>query len=255
MIVLQPPLRSAPDVVVAPALAEAAGDAILRAILRCVRETGRCRLGLSGGTAPVGAFQWLRTHVPHELYGQLRVTWVDERHLPVPNDLQPGEWQRLHADSNARLAYEHWLGHVPLPHMQVLPMSVGADLRAEVVRFGRAFAHTFDGGLDVAVLGVGPDGHIASLFPGHPGLEVDDLCFAVHDSPKPPAERISLALPVLDRARFKLVIAAGEAKSGVVARGWRGDRSLPLGRLDPRGCEFLVDPAAATDLLATWSSP
>lgn len=250
MIALHPPgSETRPHLHVAPHLAEVAGPLIAEAIGSCIQRTGRCRLALSGGTAPGSTYAWLAQHLPRHLYGQLRVTWADERHLPVASD-KPGDWQGFHPDSNLRLAYETWLAHVPLPAGQVLPMSLGGDLKGEVVRFGRAFLQAFDGAMDVAVLGVGPDGHIASLFPDHPALEVDDVCLALHDSPKPPAERISLTLPVLSRTPVIILLASGDRKGEVLRRAWSGDSSLPLGRLrQGQGVHWVVDAAAGRELV------
>jgi 6-phosphogluconolactonase len=75
------------------------------------------------------------------------------------------------------------------------------------------------GEFDVVMLGVGPDGHVASLFPGHPALDVDDrIAMAVTDSPKPPPERITLTFGALNRTRAVWFVVAGEAKAGAVAR-------------------------------------
>lgn len=251
MIVLYPPPGDAPrpTVHVAPQIADVAGPLIAEAIGRCVRSQGRCRLGLSGGGTPRSTYAWLRRHLPREAYGHLQVTWVDERHLPVQSET-PGDWQAFDADSNLRLAYDEWLGHVPLPVDRVLPMSLGGDLKAQVVRFGRSFLDQFGGALDVTVLGVGPDGHIASLFPGHPALDVDDVCLAVHDSPKAPAERVSLTLPVLRRARYTFLLAEGAKKAEVLLRAYQGDADLPLGRLQPQGdAQWVLDADAAAEIV------
>ncbi len=238
-----------PDVHVADALAPAYGPLIADAIERSVHATGRCRLGLSGGSTPWPVYAWLRQHLSARCYGQLLVTWVDERHLPV-GDATPGAWQAFDADSNLRGAYEAWLSHVALPPERVLPMSLGGALEAELLRFGRAFQAQFDGGLDVAILGAGPDGHIASLFPGHPSLDVDDLCLAVHDSPKPPRQRISLALPVLQRAGVAFVLATGAAKQDMLGSAYAGDLSLPVARLrTPGRHRWLLDRQAARAII------
>ncbi len=258
MIVLHPTVSpnsaARPIVHVTESLPEVAGPLIAEAIARSVRDRGRCRLGLSGGGAPGSTYAWLRDHLPKHLYGRLWVTWVDERHLPIVSGKgaseTPGDWQAFDADSNLRLAYETWLAHVPLSHEQVLPMSLGGDLRAQVVRFGRGFLDVFAGGLDVTVLGVGADGHIASLFPGHPALAIDDVCLAVHDSPKAPVERISLTLPVLRSVRWTFLLATGKAKSEVLQSAWAGDSTLPIGLLQPAGdVNWILDPAAARGIL------
>jgi 6-phosphogluconolactonase len=77
------------------------------------------------------------------------------------------------------------------------------------------------------MLGVGPDGHVASLFPGHPQLDVhDQLAVAVTDSPKPPSERITLTYPALNRSRSVWLLVSGEAKAEAVAAALAGDGDL-----------------------------
>jgi len=231
-------------------VAAAAGELIAAAITRTVRSRGRCRLALSGGSTPAPIFAWLADHLPRALYAQLSVTWCDERVLPCA-PAQPGDWQAFGADSNLRLAFETWLSKVPFDPRRALPLALSGDAGAELVRFGRAFLADFGGAVDVVLLGVGADGHVASLFPGHPALDVEDLCLAVHDSPKPPAERISLALPVIDRARVVIVSATGAAKADVLARTWSGEADdLPIARVRGGGdLHWVLDRGAASGIL------
>ena len=244
-----------PAVHVCDDLAETAGPMVRAAMADRIRQTGRCRLALSGGSTPAPLYAWLRDHVPRAWYDQLFVTWVDERHLAEPTPHEPCDWRAFHADSNLRLAYEHWLGAVPLAPSHVLPMSFGGAIGPQVVRFGRAFLSQFNGEVDVALLGAGPDGHVASLFPGHPGLAVHDVCFAVHDSPKPPPERISLALPVLNRSAYTFVLARGADKAAMLTAAYHGDSALPLTRLTPAGAlHWVLERSAALGIVAAWSA-
>ncbi len=226
-----------------------AAQMIADAILTTIAETGRCRLGLAGGRTPAPVYGQLRALLPASAYRQLRVTWTDERVLEKVGHA-PGDWQPFDPESNLRMAYAEWLSKVPIPHENVLPMSLSGDARVELLRFGKAFRAQFDGGLDIALLGLGSDGHVASLFPGHPALDVDDLALAVHDSPKPPAARISLTLPVLKRARTVIILARGKAKSDVIVRAMAGDAALPVTRfLEHPRAFFLLDSAAARGIV------
>lgn len=227
-----------------------AGELVAAAIHRLSRHQGRCRLGLAGGTTPAPVYAYLRAHLPQEAYNQLVVTWTDERMLPASPD-KSGDWQAFSADHNLRGAYEHWLGQVPLRVQQVYPMTLGGDARTEAVRFGREFAREFQGGLDIAMLGVGSDGHIASLFPQHPALELDDLCLLVHDSPKAPAERLTLSLPTLNRARLAVVVATGKDKGRLLAEVLQGKREdLPIARLVGGEVHWVVDAEAGREIAA-----
>jgi 6-phosphogluconolactonase len=99
---------------------------------------------------------------------------------------------------------------------------------------------------DLVLLGMGPDGHTASLFPGHVEAHAKAApVIGVRDSPKPPPERITLTLPVLHRARFTLLLVTGAEKADALARVRAGDEELPPGRLGDGLDEIVCDPAAA----------
>ncbi|TME87832.1 MAG: 6-phosphogluconolactonase, partial [Chloroflexi bacterium] len=101
---------------------------------------------------------------------------------------------------------------------------------------------------DLIHLGMGEDGHTASLFPGHPALQEEHaLIAAIHDAPKPPPERLTLTLPVLNAARAVLFMVQGASKREALARVLRRDRALPASHVQPLDGElaFIVDRAAA----------
>jgi 6-phosphogluconolactonase len=106
-----------------------------------------------------------------------------------------------------------------------------------------------DAVFDIVLLGMGPDGHTCSLFPGHPVLAVAHALVApVRESPKPPPERVTLTLPVVRNARFTLLLATGEEKRASLARALAGDRSIPLALLgdglDEVACDLAASPTA-----------
>lgn len=159
-------------------------------------------------------------------WSRVHVWWVDERKVP-PN----------HPDSNYKAAQELWLTKVPaIAH----PLHSPSEYEAKLPR-----------PLDVALLGVGPDGHVASLFPGHPGLEVTNKrVFAVDDSPKPPPKRLTLSLPEICSAREVWVVVTGAAKAQMIAEAVKPDSTLPVARV-LRGASDVrlwLDPAAAAFL-------
>jgi 6-phosphogluconolactonase len=236
-------------------IAATAGPMILAAIDDRILKTGVCRLALSGGSTPAPTYAWLREHIPHAWYSQLLITWVDERHLQLDAPTGPGNWASFHGDSNLRLAYQHWLKDVPIAPQNVLPLSLGGQIGPQVVRFGRAFLAQFAGRVDVAIIGAGPDGHIASIFPDHPSMAVQDVCFAVHDSPKPPLQRVSLALSVLNRSGATFVLARGEAKAAMLQLAYDGAPELPLSHLRPEGeLHWVLDRGAAHKIVSEWAA-
>ena len=149
--------------------------------------------------------------------------WGDERFLPA------GDPERN--DTQAR---EALLDALPLEPARVHAMPAsdgpdGDDAEAAAARYARELA---SGGaelpaFDVLMLGVGEDGHVASLFPGHPGLSAPGTAAAVHDSPKPPPTRITLTLPAIRSAAEVWLIASGAGKAEAVGKALHGDPALP----------------------------
>lgn len=210
-----------------------AGKLLLDAIRACVADTGRCRLAVPGGSSPAPVLRWLADHLdPTDVV----LTWVDERHLPLVGD----DWRAWPADSNRRLAWEHWLSRVDR-HPWEIPLDAPGTLEQARATVAARYAAEL-GGIDVVLLGAGPDGHVASLFPGHRALDERGPVVAVPDSPKPPPERLTLSLPVLEDVRAAVLVSGGADKAPMLARALAGDRSLPLGRYSPRGAwHWVVD--------------
>jgi 6-phosphogluconolactonase len=207
-------------------LAETAARAALADLEAAIDAHETCTWVLTGGGTPQGAYRRLARHDLRDAveWGRLRVAMGDERCVP-PRD----------PESNWGQAAEALLDHVPLADPQRLRIrgELGAEAAAKeyeaaLERLPRA------GGvprLDLVWLGVGPDGHCLSLFPGRPEVEVGDrLVVPVHDAPKPPPERVSLTLAALAGAERLLVLASGPSKADAVARARAGDQDLPITR-------------------------
>jgi 6-phosphogluconolactonase len=160
----------------------------------------------------------------------------------------PGDPERNDAPTLAA-----WRAGGELPaHVHPMPAEQ-ADLDAAASAYARTLRDATDGGpLDACLIGMGEDGHCASLFPNHPGLrELADV-FAVSDSPKPPPRRLTLSLPVLHRARLRLVLVLGAAKGAIAARAQRGpDPMIPVSLLPRESTIWAVDDAALTTWRAT----
>ncbi len=211
-------------------LEQAAHDIILASAARAILERGQFHLVLAGGNTPRETYHGLRS---------ARVDWPgwhiyfgDERCLP------PADSAR-----NSRMAREAWLDHVPIPASQLhaIPGELGAS------RAARIYAGMLRpvGDFDLVLLGLGADGHTASLFPGHewgraPGSP-DTL--AVFNAPTPPSERVSLSAARLSRARQVLFLVSGKSKHNAVA-DWRSGDHVPARAIMPAaGVDVLVDAA------------
>jgi 6-phosphogluconolactonase len=144
-------------------------------------------------------------------WARVVVWWGDERFVAADSD-----------DRNARSARASFLDLLPVDPAKVHEMPSTGDA-GSVDEAAAAYAAELRehgaGSFEVLMLGLGPDGHVASLFPGYPQLDVDDrVAVGVTDSPKPPPERVSLTLGALNRSRSVWFLVSGEGKAGAVAR-------------------------------------
>jgi 6-phosphogluconolactonase len=213
----------------AEAVARHAADQIAWRIGDARRDGRDVHIALAGGRTPQRAY---------ELLAKIEGSWKhvhlwlgDERCVPEDDP-----------DSNARMVRESLYAHTRAepPSLHALPAPAVPEDAAWL--YGLDVHSTVpDTTFDIVLLGMGPDGHTASLFPGHPVLDVSLApCAPVRGSPKPPPERVTLTLPVLRRARFTLLLATGAEKREPLARALRGDRSLPVGLLVDDGLDEIA---------------
>lgn len=216
-------------------LARAAADHVAACATEAVAERGVFRVAFPGGRTPRAMLELLArdTTLP---WSRTTVLLTDERALP-PDD----------PESNGRLVHETLVAALGASGPRFVRMRAdAADLGLAAAEYERELQTP----LDLVVLGVGEDGHVASLFPGS-ALVADTIrhVAVVRDSPKPPADRLTLTPRVLQEAHSVLVIASGEGKAGAVARALAesGDPFLVPARL-VRGGTWMVDTGAATAL-------
>jgi 6-phosphogluconolactonase len=232
----------------ADAVARAAAEHLAESARRASAERGTFRVGLSGGSTPRLLYQ--RLALP-ELgaafdWRRWRIFFSDERSVPPD-----------HPDSNYRMAHEAWFAHVPLPEANIHRIAGELD-PAEAA--GRYELDLGDEPLDLVLLGIGEDGHTASLFPVPAALAETERRVIPVISPVPPLRRVSLTLRALGEARavMFLVTGAGKAKrlAQVLAQREQpigaGDDLLPAARVRPQSgvVHFYVDRAAASELPA-----
>lgn len=191
------------------AVSEAAAAQVVAQARAAIAERGRFTLGLAGGRTPRALYQLLAGAYRDQIdWTRVHLFWGDERY--VPHD---------HALSNFRMVRESLLEQVPVPAGQVNPMPTGSgDPAADARAYEALLAAAFGPGvpvLDLVLLGMGPDGHTASLFPGTPAAaERERLVTAVEALIEPPV-RLSLTLPVLTQARSVLFLVTGADKRPV----------------------------------------
>jgi 6-phosphogluconolactonase len=197
-----------------------------------IGRNGVFRIVLSGGETPRRLYEALAASA--QGWGAWQVYFGDERCLPAHD-----------AGRNSRMAQEAWLGRVGLPAAQVhpIPAELGPHAGAQ------GYTRTLDGveAFDLVLLGLGEDGHTASLFPGQEwGTDpAFAAALAVLDAPRPPAQRVSLSAWRLSRSRGVLVLVTGASKREAVRR-WRAGERLPIAAVTPSGgLDVLVDRAAA----------
>jgi 6-phosphogluconolactonase len=210
------------------ALHQAALKSILDAATQAVAERGQFHLVLAGGETPRAIYRMLRD--TQAGWGAWHVYFGDERCLPVDDPAR-----------NSRMAGEAWLDHVVVPTGQVHP--IPAELGAEPA--AAAYAATLHGvgDFDLVLLGLGEDGHTASLFPDHDWGTATSApdALAILDAAKPPPERVSLSAARLSRARQVLFLVAGESKHTAVA-AWRAHRNIPARAITPAaGVDVLLE--------------
>ena len=225
----------------------ALGRAAARDIADCAAEAiaarGRFTIAISGGKLPEQVLPPLIELVPPNQWAHWAVFWVDERMVP-----------HTHADSNFKLVREAFLDHVPIPPENIFPVDTALPT-AQAAQNYQKLVETEVGNppeFDLILLGIGPDGHTASLFPGHPLLDEKKAVVApIFDSPKPPPERVTLTMPQLNRARHIFFIVTGEHKADTLSRIFSpGANPLPSARVHPpdNPVQWYLDTAVAKNL-------
>lgn len=235
----------------ATALARAAADLFAAAARAAVAQRGRFFVALSGGSTPRTLYQLLAAPPYRDQVDWSRtfVFWGDERCVPPD-----------HPDSNYRMAREALLFHVPIPTSQVFRMpgemadpAAAAALYEQSVRRAFALAPGEWPRFDLVLLGLGPDGHTASLFPHTSALGVTDRLVVANRVEKLGTTRITLTAPVINSAAVVVFLVAGADKAEPLAAVLEGPRrpdDLPAQLIAPAHGEllWLVDRAAAAQL-------
>lgn len=198
------------------ALNSASVNRILEAAEAAIATRGQFLLVLAGGTTPKNIYAQLRSAQADWL--NWHIYYNDDRCLPVD-----------HPERNSLMAAEVWLNHVPIPKSQIhdIPTELGP------VKGANAYANTLKGvpDFDLVLLGLGEDGHTASLFPGKKSDDSVDA-FPVFDAPKPPPERVTISAARLSKTREVLFLVTGAGKQEPVDN-WRKGEAIPATLIAP----------------------
>ena len=240
------PFATADDV------ADAAVYLLVTLAAKAVAERGNFFCALAGGTTPLSSYRILAAPVISSKvnWEKTHVFWSDERCVPEG-----------HPDRNDEAALGALLRKVPIPSKNIhrveatepdaaeryesdllrvfssLPLKESSSVSSDIPRF------------DLILLGMGPDGHTASLFPGHAAVEEKSrLVVRVDDAPKPPPARVTFTLPLINAARHVAFLVTGRDKNAALRRVLNGDPALPAARVAPPDgtLTFLADAAALT---------
>jgi len=212
---------------------------------KSIEKKKRFNIALSGGSQPhllapflceeplISSIQWEFWHV----------YFSDERFVPSTDP-----------ESNYNICNEFILSKVPIPKNQIyVPKTIDIELHAAADHYQELISRDFNTNnlpvFDLILLGMGPDGHTASLFPDHALLKETKRWIAcIEDSPKPPSQRITFTLPLINNADCVVFVAEGSSKKDILPKIFEKDSNLPCSLVKPTHgqLKWLVDKTAAS---------
>lgn len=221
-----------------------AADIFVASAQKAILEKGHFTAVLTGGSSPAGIYRLLASdEYKNKIdWNNVFIFWGDERWVPLEDDL-----------SNAKMSYNTLLSHVPIPESNVFPMyKEGVSPEDYAVTYEQSIRSILgeDGKFDLILLGLGDDGHTASLFPGEAVLEEQTKWVAAYRLESQNMHRITLTAPLINRAEKIIVVAFGEKKAPALKEVLYGDynpTTYPMQLIKPISGEllFLVDNSAA----------
>lgn len=226
------------------ALVQRSLELVLEKFHQSIAERNRFTLALSGGSTPKPLYEAMATQ--DLLWDKVQVFWGDERYVPPD-----------HPDSNEGMARKAWLNHVPIPAANIHAMPTdAADPTVAAQRYEQELQQVFQiqpgeiPALDVILLGMGDDGHTASLFPHTEALQVHDRLITVGNKDGQP--RITFTAPLINQARCVIFMVAGASKQAALAQIFAPDAdssAYPSRLIQPQGeLWWLLDAAAGQNL-------
>jgi 6-phosphogluconolactonase len=242
-------------------LAEAAAARLVTRLVDAVSAAGRANLVLTGGGIGTAVMTELAATPARDAVDWQRVDfwWGDERFVPAghPDRNETGARAALLDAIDADPARVHPMPGPDGPDGDD-PEAAAARYAAELLAATRPEDHGLVPAFDILMLGVGPEGHVASLFPGMPAVYDNRPVVAVRGSPKPPPTRISFTFPTIGAAREVWILASGAEKSGAIALALSGAGPVQLPAAGARGRQrtlYLLDAAAAAKVPSDVGRP
>lgn len=232
-------------------LIDAAVRRLVDSVQNAMMARGRALLVLTGGSNGIDLLRRLGQEADRIDWPNVHLFWGDERYVPESDD-----------ERNEKQAREALLDHIDIPSSNVHPMPAsdgefGDDMAAAALAYEQLLAANAGPGqavpnFDIHLLGMGPEGHVNSLFPETTAVrETTRMVVPVDNSPKPPPQRITLTLPAVQRSREVWLIVSGEAKADAVAAAVGGAPPTSIPAAGAVGLEttlWLLDEAAASKL-------
>lgn len=221
-------------------LSSAAANVFVKEAREAVSRSGKFTFALAGGNTPKALYHLLaeEPHLSAVEWDKVHAFFGDERWVPASDP-----------SSNEGMAREALLSHVPIPARQVYPMYQGGSVEQACADYEEKLRLIMPSGLDLVLLGMGDDGHTASLFPGIPELRETTKWVVPTLSPKGVRQRVTLTFPALEMARSVLFLVSGADKHPELEKAVGGDPALwpPSGVLAHRSANasFFVDRSAA----------
>lgn len=222
-------------------VSKAVASRLLEQIIELQRSRDTVHICLTGGNAANALYEeFARLAEGSELdASRLQLWWSDERFVPATDP-----------ERNSQQAISRLARTVPIQDADTHLMAAKDGRKDSHESAAEYEAELGDTSFDIALLGIGEDGHVASIFPAHPSFEATNRAvIGVEDSPKAPAERISLTLPTLNRADELWMLATGRSKADAVQRSISGDESVPGAHVQGRVATYwFLDDGAAENL-------
>lgn len=231
------------------ALVTATGDRLVDAIKAAIAARDIATIALTGGGTGIGLLKRVGERAGEIDWSRVHIYWGDERFVPADDD-----------ERNEKQAREALLDHVGIPEANVHPMAAsdgefGDAIDAAAEAYSQVLAEAGPDptpAFDVHLLGMGPEGHVNSLFPDTDAVkETTRFVVGVTDCPKPPPRRITLTLPAVTRSREVWLVVSGEGKADAVAAAVGGARPVDIPAAGAVGTEatvWLLDKGAASKL-------